>query len=718
MRNTKWRAQAVKVVIACAAHAVLAGSAGIAAQPSNTEMQSGASAASDARMPTVADILDLREVVSLQVAPSGGRYAVLVLRADVEQNTYALTWYLGEIGISGLRPLGDAGAPPPPQFGGGVTTLPGMWSPDGRTFAFLARHQDRQHLWIVRSNGQRVRRIRSGDDDVTEFHWSGDSRRILFRAALPRTRPDLQATPDYRSGYNLQQFQTVDEIVHGAPEQEQQLLPGVSVVGTDGVRVRAATPGEQQEFDDASSRQGSHLEALGAAGHRAWVQPETSGIVPLLRLHASETQSSLNVVCAAPECSSQYFIRLWWRRDSARVLFWRREGTNVRSQDAIYEWDPTSTVIRAIFRSETEWLNACDLSAQQLICVRETVDRPPHVISIDLNTRALTELADLNPQFRQIHSAPAERIEWALPASVEQLGYPTRGYGFVFFPPSFDPSGRYPLVVVPYVASGFPRDGNNNEIPILALTANGFVVLASEFPEPYGGWARMPSTLALQYAQEEGFPHLRMLAASTTRAIDEVVSRGYIDRDRIGIGGVSQGAIVPMYIVQTEDRFSAVAVGSPGWSQFEYYATTAAGRQAMAALGANLNWPESEDYWSQIDIAHHAPDIEAPILLQYADREYFAAHRLPRRLEAANRAFEMYIFQDEFHTKYQPAHRLAVLSRNLDWFRFWLQDVEDTDPTKVDQYRRWRELRDLQCRNARSLRDYCAVLSRQVPIAR
>jgi hypothetical protein len=33
---------------------------------------------------------------------------------------------------------------------------------------------------------------------------------------------------------------------------------------------------------------------------------------------------------------------------------------------------------------------------------------------------------------------------------------------------------------------------------------------------------------------------------------------------------------------------------------------------------------------------------------------------------------------------------------SVDWFRFWLQDYEDPDPAKAEQYQRWRELRKLQ----------------------
>jgi hypothetical protein len=36
---------------------------------------------------------------------------------------------------------------------------------------------------------------------------------------------------------------------------------------------------------------------------------------------------------------------------------------------------------------------------------------------------------------------------------------------------------------------------------------------------------------------------------------------------------------------------------------------------------------------------------------------------------------------------------------NLDWFRFWLTNEEDPDPTKATQYIRWGELRKLKQEN-------------------
>jgi len=129
-------------------------------------------------------------------------------------------------------------------------------------------------------------------------------------------------------------------------------------------------------------------------------------------------------------------------------------------------------------------------------------------------------------------------------------------------------------------------------------------------------------------------------------------------------------------------------------------------------------FPEDAEFWRPLDMAQHLDQIEAPILFQIPDSEMIGSGVLVRRMSDARLPFDAYVFHDELHLKWQSAHRLAVYDRNLDWFRFWLQDVEDPDPKKAEQYERWRQLRTLQCANKRSLRDYCNVTSTVAASAR
>ena len=81
-----------------------------------------------------------------------------------------------------------------------------------------------------------------------------------------------------------------------------------------------------------------------------------------------------------------------------------------------------------------------------------------------------------------------------------------------------------------------------------------------------------------------------------------------------------------------------------------------------------------------------------PVLMQFPEQEYLYAlgYAIPMMLD--NRA-DVYVFPNEPHNKFQPRHKLAVYTRNLDWFRFWLQGYEDPVPSKAAQYAYWRTMR-------------------------
>lgn len=83
-------------------------------------------------------------------------------------------------------------------------------------------------------------------------------------------------------------------------------------------------------------------------------------------------------------------------------------------------------------------------------------------------------------------------------------------------------------------------------------------------------------------------------------------------------------------------------------------------------------------------------------LINAADSEYLADLELLGNLRELKKPVEMFIYPNEFHEKNQPKHRYEIYQRNVDWMKFWLKGEEDPDPTKAEQYQRWREMRKLQ----------------------
>ena len=65
--------------------------------------------------------------------------------------------------------------------------------------------------------------------------------------------------------------------------------------------------------------------------------------------------------------------------------------------------------------------------------------------------------------------------------------------------------------------------------------------------------------------------------------------------------------------------------------------------------------------------------------------------------------YELIVLENEGHFKWQPAHRLAMYERYVEWFEFWLMHRKNCLPEKNAQYERWQAMRgapavgDLTC---------------------
>ncbi|WP_129642456.1 Atxe2 family lasso peptide isopeptidase [Peristeroidobacter agariperforans] len=689
------------------------------------------------RLITTDDLIALRDIDSFSLSPDGKKFAVLIRQADPVANDYRTGWFIGSTDDGALTAAGDGGEARltigvTGRRGGEIAGSPSRWSADGQWIAYTVQRDGEVQLWRSSVDGKVQQQLTRNDADVRDFVWSEDGRTLLFTVGSTRASQRARDEQGRRDGFRLDEFQFYTEVIHrAAPERPVETDLTVWAVASNGHDERVADAAGKKQFEEGVRRgwswgrdrsQPPKIEELGGSaappvvgknGVLAWlarVDPSERGILPRLRLTASlRPDGSQPIACTADECTAQFFSKVWWSEDGRQVIFWREEGINLTDQ-GFYSWTPASGVVKPLWRVLGDRFKECELLGRRLICVRETRTQPAHIASIDTRAGRVSVLADFNPEFKNLRLPRIERFEWDAPPDTVGLGYPKRAFGYIVYPPDFDPKKKYPVIISPYMAHGFIRGDVGDEQPLLAYAANGFVVLDTGFPYPMGdiGAADSDTLFEKMHSAELGFPNMTMLLESTMRALDAAVARGWVDSSRVGMGGLSQGTFASLYALQKYDRLSAVSVSGPGWSQIEYYLITSHGLATMERAGISWKFPESVEYWRQVDLADHLDSIEAPILMHIADRESAGIMRLQRRLSDAKKAFEAFIFPDEYHEKWQPAHRYAIYNRNLDWYRFWLQDYEDPSGAKADQYRRWRALRDLQCLNPRSLRAYCA----------
>jgi dipeptidyl aminopeptidase/acylaminoacyl peptidase len=292
-----------------------------------------------------------------------------------------------------------------------------------------------------------------------------------------------------------------------------------------------------------------------------------------------------------------------------------------------------------------------------VVGVQEGATTPPELAAYDIASRRVRVLTDLNPRLRGRQFGAVEPIRWS-------HKYEPNASGFLIKPVDFQEGKRYPLVFLfddgvlrqegePYlIDAGVQLSGH----PIQMLAANGFVVL----------YAREPASLrsVIETAREGEY-----IREHVESAVAELDRRGLIDPARVGLSGWSRAAYLTDYmLIHSSLAFAAASQIDGGTREY-----TARMR------------PFTDEELQR---------VRTPLLLEaHGPSSLVSQTAMSDRLDALGKPVEVLYFPAASHSTTRPQHRLRSLGTHLDWFRFWLQGVEDPAPEKAGQYARWRALR-------------------------
>jgi hypothetical protein len=315
------------------------------------------------------------------------------------------------------------------------------------------------------------------------------------------------------------------------------------------------------------------------------------------------------------------------------------------------------------------------------VFVRSNNIVPDELVSVDLKTGISVTLLSPNRYFED-RDLPTIRFMWV--ACCRDVFY-----GRLYLPAHHEKGKKIPLVFTNYISTPGFYASVGDEVPILALAANGIAVFAMNSSEAN----RLSTTgdFGLEISRVE----------EPTRAMEwvyhKLVDEGIVDPERCGLTGLSYGAEIAMYAYWASRVFQAVSVASASWEPMNYVLAGPAYSKDLDSRGFKI--PEDKAFvtWKKLSAGLNARANLPPLLLQSSDEEeYFGNVEAWLRLRRAGAPVEWYEYPNEGHVKRRPADRWYVYERNLEWFLFWLKDEESKDPAKAAQYVRWHKMRDRQ----------------------
>lgn len=630
-----------------------------------TAPSSGTGGAAD-----IDELLALRDIGGMSddeppftVSPDGTKAAVPLRRANAARNDYCTGFVIVDLRTGAVSApfLVDGGItlarfdlPTIPDFSGGVieTVIP-RWSPDGRHIAYRERRAGVVQVMQVSVTGGNPVQLTHSLVDIRSFRWSADGNEIIYEAR-PDDRQAAEAVlAEGKGGYRYD--------IRWMPEWRSTPFPKQAGDRRFALSIASASERELPTgaplADDDRPGQG----AVTPSGNAARIAFQTDGLINGPKQIVVRTSEGRHYVCASDACTTARWV--WWR-DSKTILYGGPTGW-AESETQISSWHLPTGEHRLVLRMPDK-MEGCRPSHVGLLCVQEGSKQPRQLMRIDYRTGKESLVYDPNPQWQGLNLGRVRRIYWRNDIGLEC-------FGDLVLPPGVKTPSRLPLVIVGYHAKGFLRGGSGDLFPIYPLAARGFAVLVYNRPA-FTGYLKPVSDQA--EADRRGFENWsdkKSGASSIMTAISLLARDNIIDPQRVGLTGFSDGVDKATYTLIHNHRFKAVAMA----------ACCSDSTMVNIAIGPYLSnvamasgYPALKDRASartkEYSLAVNADIIDTPILIQAADREYLNALEIEAAFRQEGKALALYVFPDEYHIFWQPAHRRAAYLRNIAWFEHYL----------------------------------------------
>jgi len=373
------------------------------------------------------------------------------------------------------------------------------------------------------------------------------------------------------------------------------------------------------------------------------------------------------------------------------LLHWdaKRNDLVFQKQDTTHESKPTFPTL-VFHKSGDHWEKVSERLVEETrpsIVLEEDMNTPPAIVARRGSPQGRTELMDLNPQFKDLRFSHEELIRWKSSDGRQVIGG-------LYYPIDYVAGKRYPLVIQThaFTSSRFWIDGPwSTAFAAQPLAGRGIMVLqAYTFPEE--GYSKAWE----DYLNDFGTPkEVDREVAVYEGAIDTLDRKGLIDRDRVGIIGFSRTCLSVKYMLTRDAyRFAAASVTDGLDGGYFQYISYPQAMQTIEALNGAPPFGSGFQSWLKRSPGFSIDSVRTPLRIValnpgslLGEWEWFAAlTRLGKRVE-------MVAIRDGTHELQRPWDRIVSQEQNVDWFDFWLNEKEDQDAAKVEQYARWRKMR-------------------------
>jgi dipeptidyl aminopeptidase/acylaminoacyl peptidase len=645
------------------------------------------------------DFFALRDVSDPQISPDGTSVAYVVKTNNLKEDKTFTDIYMSPFsGGEEIQLTSDEFDTTHPK-----SSPKPRWSPDGKYLAYLAKRDKKTNVFVLQREGGVETPLTNVKQNISDFDWSPDGKKMVLLMTDPdpdeqdEDKKDKKKTPKpivvtriqfktEGTGY-LNELRDHIYVFNIETKELKQLTSGAY----DDSSPRWSPDGTQIVFvsnrtENADTNQNTDLFLISAAGGELkklttnpgpdsspkW-SPNGKWIAYLRGLHPEFIYYDITELAlisatggetlALTQKLDRNILRPKFSPDSKSIYFLLEDQTTMHLSNISIDGKKLDTSL-----SNEKVLSAFDVCENGIAYIASRSDFPAEVFA--LSKKGTQQVSHINTKaFADVEFGQMEPIRFK-----SKDGTPIDG--FVIKPPHFDPSKKYPLVTWIHGGPSEQYQPDFDSYMIFRaqlLASNGYVVPLINYRGGTGYGLDFAKSIFADWGNKE--------VDDVLAGVDHVISQGYVDADRTGVGGWSYGGILTDAIITKTDRFKAAISGAGianilagyGTDEYQWYYETEIG----------FPW-EKTDLWLKLSPFFKMDKIKTPTLFICAEKDWnvplINSEQMYQGMRRLGIETMLIVYPNETsHIISTPSYVKDRFERYLAWYGHYLKG----EPSKV-----------------------------------
>jgi dipeptidyl aminopeptidase/acylaminoacyl peptidase len=661
-----------------------------------------------ASVPSIDQALEAQTASGAALSPDGQRVVYEVSRTNWKDNAFERDLWIadhaGNMHLLTAQVKSSSGA---------------KWSPDGRWIAFASDRPgqiaetkaDTRQIYVIDPMGGEARQVTKLDDGVDEYEWGPDSKTIAFTTKDPLSKAQKDRVERYGDytvidgDERMTHLWTVDVTAapvaapakdktststsasaappFGVPEAHR-LTEGdeFSAQGfswsPDGTKIAfaASKDGELKNGGTATvyvvsvgDKKVTKLVTTPGPNNEPHFSPDGSQVAFVTAdgaqyfFYANQKIAVVPVAGGTPKVVSGSFD------EDARLIDWSEKGIYFsalkKTAGHLYRLNVASGAVEQVTHPDDVIANGFSFSKDfGQVAYRAAMPNTGGEIYVASTTGKDSPLrvTHLSDAMKPYTLARREVVSW-------KSGDGTTVEGVLEKPADFDAKKKYPLLVVIHggpTGVDQPVVNPDRYYPVEQFVEKGALVLRPN----YRGSAGYGAAFRALNVRNLGVGDY----ADVISGVDYLIAQGFVDKDRVGSMGWSEGGYISAFITTSSDRFKAVSVGAGISDWMTYYVNTDITPFTRQYL-KGTPWDDPEVYKKTSPITYIAK-AKTPTLIQQGDRDKRVpvpdSFELRQALEDKGVPVKMVLYHGFGHPIDKPKQQRAVMEENLHWFEHYI----------------------------------------------